>query len=156
MLRLCESFLRAALWCTVVGGVAHAATAVAAEPPKANELVGTWTLDLTKESELKGSQDVPNQVTLVLEADTWKLTIVNEGGAQEVVGGYTLDAQQTPKLLDVTLRGDAESMEFFGIYEINRGKLTIGWRPDGARPADLTGTVADGLIEVTFVRMKME
>lgn len=147
-------------FCALLAAALFAASAAcpcfAAEPPKANELQGTWTLDLTKESELKGSQDQPNQVTLVFEADSWKLTLVNDGGSQEVVGGYALDDKQTPKVLDVTVRGDNDTNEVFAIYEINRGKLTIGWRPDGTRPADLNGTVLDGLLKVSFVRKKAE
>lgn len=130
-------------------------SAVAAEPA-ANELVGTWTLDLTKESELKGSQDKPNEVSLVFEADNWKLTLANEGGSQEVVGGYQIDSAQTPKVLDVTYRQDGNTRPIYAIYEINRGKLTIGWRPDGTRPADLSGTILDGLLKVSFVPKKVE
>lgn len=128
----------------------------AADPPPANELAGTWTLDLTKESELKGSQDKPNEVKLVFDGDGWKLTLVNEGGSQEVTGGYQIDAAQTPKLLDVTYRQNNETRPIYAIYELKGEKLTIGWRPDGTRPADLSGTVFDGLLQVSFLREKRE
>lgn len=133
-----------------------ASRADAAEPPPANELIGTWTLDLTQDSEFKGSQDQPNQITLVIEADGWKMSVVNEGGSQDFVGGYVLDSAQTPKLINVTVRGDADTQELLGIYEINRGKLKFCWRVDEARPADFTGTAADGVLKITFVRQKKE
>jgi uncharacterized protein (TIGR03067 family) len=152
MNRLCERFVFASLLSLLF------LDPVAAAPPSppANELVGTWTLDLTKESPLKGSQDQPNQVLLIIEADGWKLTVTNEGGSEEYVGGYTLDSLQTPKLLDITVRGDNDTQEAFAIYEINRGKLTIGARVDNARPADLRASEAEGLLKVTFVRQKTE
>lgn len=151
MTRLRERLLLASFLSLLVCGIRASAA-----PPPANELVGTWTLDLTKESPLKGSQDQPNQVLLVIDANDWKLTVTNEGGTEEFVGGYTLDVAQTPKLLDITVRGDSDTQEAFAIYEINRGKLTIGARADGARPADLNGTEADGFLKVTFVRQKSE
>jgi uncharacterized protein (TIGR03067 family) len=152
MIRLCERSAVPSLLLALVVVL----PSFAAEPPPANELVGTWTLDLSQESEFKGSQDQPNQITLIIEADGWKLTVVNEGGSQEFVGGYVLDAAQTPKLIDVTVRGDAETQELLGIYEINRGKLKFCWRPEGPRPADFTGTAADGVLKIGFVRQKKE
>lgn len=151
MIRLCERFSAASLLLLL-----SIPLVTAAEPPPAHELIGTWTLDLTQESEFKGSQDQPNQITLVIEADGWKMSVINEGGSQEFVGGYVLDAAQTPKLIDVTVRGDAETQELLGIYEINRGKLKFCWRPDGPRPADFNGTAADGMLKITFVRQKKE
>lgn len=151
MLPLCERLAMASLLSAAI----IVSFATAAEPA-ANELVGTWTLDLTKESDLKGAQDKPNEVTLVFEADQWKLTLVNEGGSQEISGGYQIDAAQTPKVLDVTYRQNNETRPIYAIYEIKRGKLTIGWRPDGTRPADLSGTVFDGLLQVSFLQKKAE
>ena len=129
--------------------VAHAADA-----PKKTEIQGTWKLDISQNSELKGDQDKPNDVTVVYEADSWKMTIINEGGTQEIVGGYFCDPAQTPKVLDVTIRGDAETTDLYAIYEVIVDKLTVAWRADGTRPPDFNGTLADGLVKVSFLRVK--
>lgn len=120
---------------------------------KSTSLVGTWKLDVERNPEFKGDADRPNQVTLVCEADSWKMTIVNEGGTQEFVGGYFTDDKQTPATLDVTVRGDADSSEVFAIYKIEKKRLTVAWRQDGVRPADFgTTPPADGFIRATFLR----
>jgi uncharacterized protein (TIGR03067 family) len=149
MFRFCTTTLAGVLF---VAALFPCVAGAADKTPPATELQGRWKLDPASNSELKGDPDQPNQVSLVFEADSWKLTVVNEGGTQEVVGGYFVDPKQTPKILDVTVRGDAETTEIFAIYELQKDKLTVGWRPDGVRPGDLMGTVTDGLIKVTFVR----
>lgn len=127
--------------------------------PAANPhpLVGTWKLDVERNPEFKGDADRPNQVTLICEADSWKLTIVNEGGTQEFVGGYFADDKQTPATLDVTVRGDNDTSEVFAIYKIEKKRLTVAWRQDGVRPSDFgTTPPADGFIRASLVRESEE
>ncbi len=120
-------------------------------PAAANELVGTWTLDLTKESELKGSQDKPNDVKLVFDGDGWKLTLVNEGGSQEV----TADIKSTPRRrpscstshIAKTTRRDPI---YANIYELKGRSSPSAGGPTELVPADLSGTVFDGLLQVSF------
>jgi uncharacterized protein (TIGR03067 family) len=120
------------------------------KPP--GELVATWKLDPESNADARGDKDAPNQVTVVFEADTWKLSVINEGGTQELSGGYFADTTMTPKTLDVSIRGDTTTTEIYAIYEIVGDKLTIAWRQDGTRPADFNGTKEEGAIKIGFIR----
>jgi len=152
-------FRYAVLWSFVAVWFVGAASVGAAEPvdPASPEaLQGRWILVTTNDDELRGDPDAPNRVTLVLDADNFTLSIVNDGGTRELAGGFTVDPAPTPQLLDFMVRGDDASATLFAIYRISGDRLTIRWRTDENRPGDFTSPKVEFDSTLVFRRERNE
>ena len=105
--------------------------------------------------EAKGDDESDDQSLVVtFEEQAWKAKLGPKGAPIEVTGTYVLDPTQTPKLLDLTIRGDKSSTDIPAVYKIERDRLFIRIREGGGqRPPDFE-VGADDCITLVLRQVK--
>lgn len=143
--------------------VVLAAAGLGADPAEQGDEVrirGRWLLVGKTEKGVSSKVEAPKDDNLPLlvtfEEQTWKTKIGASGSPIEVSGGYTIDAQQTPKLLDFSIRGDKDSTEIHAIYKLDGDRLDVRLPATGGqRPPDFD-VPADDSVSLEFQRQKDE
>jgi uncharacterized protein (TIGR03067 family) len=127
-------------------------TALAAEPPDANAIQGSWT---PVKAELTG-QPMPDAVlkTISLKLTDGKYEV--HVGSQPDNGTYALDDATNPKSITVTgTDGPNRGKTFPAVYELKGDTLRICYDLSGVkRPAEFKSVPGTKLYLVTYSRKK--
>jgi uncharacterized protein (TIGR03067 family) len=107
---------------------------------------GSWQLMSKTEQgvEAQVAESADDQLELTFEERTFRAKLGPKAAPIEVSGDYTLDSQQTPKLLDVTIQGNGNSTAIQAIYKLEKEQLHV--RIPGAggqRPVDFDTPAPD-------------
>lgn len=120
------------------------------EPADEQRIRGRWTLVSTIKGTLETktpeatdeSDNMPPTVTF--DENTWTAKVGPNKAPTQLAGGYFLDSKQTPKLLDVTLRGDGgKSSDLYFIYRFEKDRLQVRLQNGGQRPIDFETACED-------------
>ena len=122
----------------------------AEEPSDEQRIRGGWTLVST----IKGTVETKTPeaadesdnapLTVTFDESTWTAKIGSKGAPTKLGGSYYLDSKQTPKLLDVTIRGDGgNSSNLYFIYRFEKDRLHLRLQTGGQRPVDFESACED-------------
>jgi uncharacterized protein (TIGR03067 family) len=142
------------MFCAVVLSATLALAEDSAEAPSDEQQIrGKWELASKSEGDNQGAElpeGAPLQVSF--EDGTWHAQVGPKGAPIEVSGSYTLDAKQTPRLIDVTVQADGNATSIAAIYKIEKDRLHFRVPSgDGQRPADFD-VAAPNCITLIFKR----
>lgn len=118
--------------------VAFAATTAPAQDPVVKEWAGEYTVKVFE----RGGKAVPDEARKTISAAAitdGKLTLT--AGGKSVVAVLRAFPTRTPPELDLFPQGDefVKGRRFLGLYQYDKGVLTLVFAEDGDRPADLKG-----------------
>lgn len=129
-----------------------------ADLPDARRIQGAWKQEakIEKGVETKIDESEENQLTLrvTFEEQDLKVLLGPKGAPIEIAGSYYLDPAQTPKLIDVTIKGADGSNEVHAIYKFEKDRLYLRVRNGGGqRPIDFD-TPEDDCSTIILRRLK--
>ena len=148
----------AVLAALVVSVAGMSSSALAADEVDGSDIVGNWSYfsKVQKGVESKADDATNNQIQLVgveFEEMNWKAKIGPKEAPIEITGTYAIDANQTPRVLDLRIAGgDGNATDIPAIYKVDKDTLSIRIREGGGqRPPDFD-TPADDCLTVVFKR----
>ena len=116
---------------------------------------GAWQLVSTTKKGVETKIDAKGddqQMVFTFEEQSWKAKVGPKGAPVEITGTYVLDPKQTPKLLDVTVRGTGGATDVYAVYKFEKDQLWIRVRDGGGqRPPDFE-ILADDCNTLVFRR----
>jgi len=117
---------------------------------------GTWQLVTTiqkgVETKIDASDDQP--LVFTFEEQSFKVKCGPKESPVEKTGKYSLDSKQTPKLLDLTIQGDAAVTDASAIYKFEQNRLYIRIREDGGQHPPEFEVAADEAVTLVFRQVK--
>lgn len=122
-----------------------AADKPADQKPDAERILGAWTF-ASSERKIDLFEGDDQTVRLTFETDSFSVVVLKGGNKTlEINGTWSLDGAQTPKILDLTIRGgDGGSNFVYTIYQLKEDQLLIRIRDNnGPRPVDFETKVED-------------
>jgi uncharacterized protein (TIGR03067 family) len=116
------AFFRLLLLATIV--VSGCGTQQAASRTQANELLGSWRA-ISERVSAAG-------IEIVWTIDDGQIVITDGDGNEISRSDYRIDPMQTPKHINMTIRGEGILEDRPGIYQIDEGRLHLAFSVDGS------------------------
>jgi uncharacterized protein (TIGR03067 family) len=129
----------------------------AAEPDATDQarIQASWEMVSKTQKGVETKYDASSEegsVDVTFEDRNWRAKLGNKSAPIEIAGTYFIDPSQTPKTLDLTIRGDKGSTDLYLIYKFERDALHLRLREgNGPRPVDFE-TPADDCIALVLRR----
>ncbi|MCE9606559.1 MAG: hypothetical protein K8U03_16840 [Planctomycetia bacterium] len=133
-----------------------AAEKPAGEKTDRERIIGTWIVARLGGGSLPERKPAEgDSITLTIENEQFKAIVINDGNTQEVVGSFSLVAEETPKLLDAVVQNGDKAMSVYALYELEEKVLKIRFNAaTGERPADFKTPVEGGMTLIFHRKIK--